>query len=148
MTWLIKKFDELTSMEVYRILQERTAIFVVEQNCPYQEVDGKDIASYHLYKEEAGEIVAYSRLLPSGVSYTEASIGRVIVKREHRGKGLAQELFSKSIEFIQYELKENKIKIQAQQYLQSFYQSFGFEPISETYLEDNIPHIDMVRTTE
>jgi len=147
MTWYIKRFDELTSLEMYRILQERTAIFVVEQNCPYQEVDGKDLASYHLYKEENGEIVAYSRLLPAGIAYTEASIGRVIVKREYRGKGLAQELFRKSIEFIQYELKEDKIKIQAQHYLEKFYNSYGFEPISDVYLEDDIPHIDMMRIT-
>ena len=144
MNWKLKKFDELTNSELYKILKERTLVFVVEQNCPYLEVDGKDPYSYHLFKEDNGEIVAYLRVLPAGVSYQEMSIGRVFVKKEYRGQGIAGELLQKGLDFIQHELKETKVKIQAQDYLRNFYSSFGFHPISGIYLEDNIPHVDMI----
>ncbi|MGD6967427.1 GNAT family N-acetyltransferase [Rossellomorea vietnamensis] len=144
MSWNLKKFDELTNSELYNLLKERTLVFVVEQNCPYLEVDGKDPFSYHLFKEEDGEIIAYLRILPAGVSYQEVSIGRVFVKKEFRGQGLAEELIKKGLEFIQKELNETRVKIQAQDYLRKFYGSFGFQAISETYLEDNIPHVDML----
>lgn len=144
MSWNLKKFDELTNSELYNLLKERTLIFVVEQNCPYLEVDGKDPLSYHLFKEDNGEIIAYLRIVPSRVSYQEISIGRVFVKKEYRGKGIAEELLKKGLDFIQNELKETVVKIQAQDYLREFYSSFGFQTISETYLEDDIPHVDML----
>ena len=144
MSWHLKKFGELTNSELYNILKERTLVFVVEQNCPYLEVDGKDPLSYHLFKEDNGVIVAYLRILPAGVSYQESSIGRVFVKKEYRGQGIAYELVKKGLHFIHNELKETTVKIQAQEYLRTFYRSFGFQAISETYLEDNIPHIDML----
>ncbi|RKF48180.1 GNAT family acetyltransferase [Bacillus wiedmannii] len=144
MGWNLKKFDELTNIELYNLLKERTLVFVVEQNCSYPEVDGKDPFSYHLFKENNGEIIAYLRIVPAGVSYQEISIGRVFVKKEYRGQGIAEELLKKGLDFIQNELKEKTVKIQAQDYLRKFYSSFGFQTISETYLEDNIPHIDMV----
>ncbi|TYS18471.1 GNAT family N-acetyltransferase [Rossellomorea vietnamensis] len=144
MSWNLKKFDELTNSELYNLLKERTLVFVVEQNCPYLEVDGKDPFSYHLFKEDDGEIIAYLRILPAGVSYQEVSIGRVFVKKEFRGQGIAEELIKKGLEFIQEELNEITVKIQAQDYLRKFYGSFGFQAISETYLEDNIPHVDML----
>ncbi|MGM0846496.1 MAG: GNAT family N-acetyltransferase [Bacillota bacterium] len=144
MSWTFKKFDELINSELYNLLKERTLVFVVEQNCPYLEVDGKDPFSYHLFKEDDGEIIAYLRILPAGVSYQEVSIGRVFVKKEFRGQGLAEELIKKGLEFIQKELNETTVKIQAQDYLRKFYGSFGFQAISETYLEDNIPHVDML----
>lgn len=147
MSWNLKRFDELTNMELYNILKERTSVFVVEQNCPYPEVDGKDPQSYHLFKEEYGEIIAYLRVLPAGVSYQEASIGRVFVKKEYRGQGLAEELLRRGLEYINHELRELTVKIQAQEYLRKFYGSFGFQAITETYLEDNIPHIDMLLQT-
>lgn len=146
MTWYVKAFHELTATEVYTILKERTDVFVVEQNCPYPEVDGKDLKSYHLYKVEQDEIVAYARLLPKGVSYEEASIGRVLVKKEYRGQGLAQELLKRSLAYLEQSLEETTIKIQAQDYLRDFYGSFGFKAISDTYLEDGIPHVDMLLT--
>lgn len=146
MTWYVKAFHELTATEVYTILKERTDVFVVEQNCPYPEVDGKDLKSYHLYKVEQDEIVAYARLLPKGVSYEEASIGRVLVKKEYRGRGLAQELLKRSLAYLEQSLEETTIKIQAQDYLRDFYGSFGFKAISDTYLEDGIPHVDMLLT--
>jgi ElaA protein len=144
MSWNVRRFDELTTNELYAILKERTQVFVVEQECPYLEVDGKDLLSYHLYKEENGEIAAYARLLPPGVSYLEASIGRVFVKKEYRGRGFAGELLIRSLDFLHGELGETKIKIQAQEYLREFYGSFGFTAITDTYLDDGIPHIDMV----
>ncbi|EOP01774.1 hypothetical protein ICS_05857 [Bacillus cereus BAG2O-3] len=144
MSWNLKKFDELTNIELYNLLKERTLVFVVEQNCPYPEVDGKDPFSYHLFKEDNGEIIAYLRIVPAGVSYQEISIGRVFVKKEYRGQGIAEELLKKGLDFIQNELKEKTVKIQAQDYLRKFYSSFGFQTISQTYLEDNITHVDML----
>ncbi|MED4038481.1 GNAT family N-acetyltransferase [Niallia taxi] len=144
MNWTIKAFNELTANEVYTILQERTAVFVVEQNCPYLEVDGKDIQSFHLLAEKNGEIAAYCRVLPAGISYEKASIGRVLVKKEYRGHGLAYELLNKAIAFIRDELKEPAIQISAQSHLEKFYASFGFQATSNEYLEDDIPHIDML----
>lgn len=144
MDFTIKTFEQLTNTELYNILKVRTEVFVVEQNCPYPEVDGKDLNSYHLYKEVNGEIIAYLRILPPGVSYKELSIGRVLVDKEYRGQKLAQQMMEYALQFIQNELNETTVKIQAQEYLRHFYGSFGFEAISETYLEDNIPHIDML----
>ncbi|TRZ37925.1 GNAT family N-acetyltransferase [Niallia circulans] len=144
MNWKIKAFNELTASDVYTILQERTAVFVVEQNCPYLEVDGKDIESFHLIAEKDGEIAAYARVLPAGISYEEASIGRVLVKKDFRGQGLAYDLLNNAIAFIRDELKEPAIKISAQSHLEKFYASFGFQVTSSEYLEDDIPHIDML----
>lgn len=144
MNFQLKTFDELTTTELYKILKERTDVFVVEQHCPYPEVDGKDLQSYHLFKEENGEIIAYLRILPPGVSYSELSIGRVLVKKEYRGQHLARQMMQEALTFISNVLKVNTVKIQAQQYLQDFYSSFGFKVISEVYLEDGIPHIDML----
>lgn len=144
MNWKLKSFNELSTHELYGILQVRTQVFVVEQECPYLEVDGKDLHAYHLYKEENGKVVAYARLLPAGVSYKEASIGRVLVKDDYRGKGLASELVKRGLDFIHDELGERTVKIQAQEYLREFYGSFGFRAITETYLDDGIPHVDMI----
>lgn len=144
MNFQLKTFNELTTTELYNILKERTDVFVVEQNCPFPEVDGKDLQSYHLFKEENGEIIAYLRILPPGVSYPELSIGRVLVKEDYRGQKLAQQMMEEALSYITSELKETTVKIQAQHYLEDFYRSFGFEVISEVYLEDGIPHIDML----
>ncbi|MCM3184521.1 GNAT family N-acetyltransferase [Priestia megaterium] len=144
MSWHVKKFDELSNRTLYEIMKERVSVFVVEQQCAYPEIDGKDYLCYHLFKEENGEIMAYLRIIPLGVSYEDAaSIGRVFVKKEHRGQQLAQTLLEKGLEFLEDKLKEKRIRIQAQEYLKEFYGSFGFKAISEVYLEDNIPHIDM-----
>jgi ElaA protein len=144
MNWKIKKFKELNVEEIYKILALRTDIFVVEQNCPYQECDGKDKNSYHLFSEENGEIIAYLRIIEKGISYDEISIGRVCINKTHRGKGISREMILKAINFVESNLNENTIKIQAQARLLEFYNSFGFEKVSEEYLEDNIPHIDMI----
>ena len=145
MSFQIKAFQELTMQQLYKILQQRTQVFVVEQNCPYLEVDGKDEKSIHIFQEAAGEIIAYCRILPPGVSYEETSIGRVLVHEAYRGKGIAYEMMQMAITYIEETLHQSVIKIQAQSYLEKFYSSLGFTTISEEYLEDNIPHIDMLR---
>ncbi|NGZ77440.1 GNAT family N-acetyltransferase [Saccharibacillus alkalitolerans] len=144
MQWHLKSFRQLTGDEVYRILRERVNVFVLEQNCLYPEVDGKDPLSHHLYAEEDGQIAAYCRLLPPGVSYDQSSIGRVLVNSEFRGQGLAQELMNRAIAFLGEQWSEADVKIQAQHYLEKFYGSFGFRSVSDVYLEDDIPHVDMV----
>ncbi|MDQ0253986.1 ElaA protein [Evansella vedderi] len=147
MDWKIKRYEELSNDELYNIIKERINIFVVEQDCPYPELDGKDNLAFHLFKEnDNGEVIAYARIFHNGLYYDEASFGRVIVKEAYRREGLGRELLERAITFLHGELKETTIKIQAQDYLREFYGSFGFEPISEVYLEDNIPHVDMLLT--
>lgn len=117
---------------------------MLEQACPYPEIDGKDPSCLHLLGTDNGELVAYLRILPAGLSYDEVSIGRVVIKPSHRGKGLGRPMMEQAIAYITTECKESQIKIGAQAYLEKFYQSLGFEPISEVYLEDDIPHLDML----
>lgn len=148
MDWIIKKFDELNAKDIYNILTLRNEVFIVEQNCVYMDCDYKDFNSYHLFLEQNGEIVAYLRVLEKGVSYDQISIGRVAVKKDFRGEGLSREMMLKAINFIENDLNETSIKIQAQSYLINFYTSLGFKPISDEYLEDNIPHIDMIYNKE
>ncbi len=144
MDWIIKKFDELKAKNIYDILALRNEVFVVEQECAYLDCDYKDLNAYHLFLEQNNKIVAYLRILEKGISYDEISIGRVAINKDFRGKGLSREMMLKAIEFIENNLKETSIKIQAQSYLIKFYSSLGFKPTSEEYLEDNIPHIDMI----
>ncbi|AVQ47084.1 acetyltransferase [Clostridium botulinum B str. Osaka05] len=144
MNFKIKKFNELTVEEIYEILKIRNEVFIVEQKCPYDDCDGKDKNAYHLFYMEEGKVISYLRILEKGLSYDEISIGRVLVDKDYRGKGLARKSILQAIDFIQNNLKENSIRISAQHYLMDFYKSFGFEPVSEVYLEDNIPHIEML----
>ncbi|WP_214881309.1 MULTISPECIES: GNAT family N-acetyltransferase [unclassified Exiguobacterium] len=133
-----KAFHELTTIELYRLLALRTEIFVVEQNCPYQEIDGKDEQAIHYWIEEDGEIVSALRVL------TEASpvaIGRVVTKAAHRGKGYSRKLMEATIEDFGHET----LYLQAQTYVELFYASFGFKRTSDVYEEDGIPHVDMLR---
>lgn len=146
MNWNIKSFNELNNTELYNILKARSQVFVAEQTCPFLDPDGKDIYCHHIFLEDRGVILAYARLLPKGIAYKEASIGRVIVNINHRIHGYGRTLMTKSIDFILNELNESSIKIQAQSYLCKFYSSLGFKPISEEYLEDDIPHVDMLYT--
>ena len=144
MQWEIKAFDQLSLQELYTMLTLRTNVFVVEQACPYPELDGKDPNCLHLLGTINGELVAYLRILPAGLIYDEVSIGRVVIKPSHRGKGLGRLMMEQAIHCITNEWKESQIKIGAQAYLEKFYQSLGFEPVSEVYLEDDIPHLDML----
>jgi ElaA protein len=146
-TWTHKHFNDLTPPELYAILQLRNAVFVVEQNCVFQDADNKDQRSYHIMGWKDGYLAAYSRLVPPGISYTEASIGRVVTASAARGSGIGKILMKYSIEMLYNIWSKQEIKIGAQLYLQNFYQSFGFQQTSEIYLEDGINHIEMVLTT-
>ncbi|TDX46494.1 ElaA protein [Halanaerobium congolense] len=140
----IKKFNELSNLELYKIIEARVNIFVVEQNCPYKECDNKDQNSFHLYYEKDNEIITYLRIIPAGISYPEISIGRVLVKPEYRKKGLAKKMMEKAISFIKENSNSKIIKISAQEYVLSLYQNLGFKIVSDRYLEDNIPHYKMI----
>ncbi|WP_078553647.1 GNAT family N-acetyltransferase [Bacillus alkalicellulosilyticus] len=145
MEWTVKTFEELTNVELYNIIKERITIFIVEQNCPYPELDDLDKVSYHLFAKESNEeIIAYSRILPKDTLYPYCSIGRVIVKKEYRKAKLGRELLTRGLTFIDEHFHDKMVKIMAQHYLLQFYQSFGFEPVSDVFLEDGIPHIDMM----
>lgn len=145
--WQTKRFYELTVTELYGLLRLRTDIFVVEQACPYPELDGKDEhqEAIHLWRYVPDRIIAaYLRILPPGLSYDGVSFGRVAVHKEFRGSGIAHELVDKAIEIAGRTWPGVKIEIGAQEYLTAFYKSHGFRSVSDPYLEDNIPHIDMV----
>ena len=144
MNWKIKRFEELNTAELYEILRVRAEVFVVEQTCVYQDLDLKDKKAYHLFLEENQEILAYLRILDKEVSYPEISIGRVLTTEVNRRKGIAREMMRKAITFITEELEEKKIRISAQLYLKEFYESLGFVQVSEMYLEDEIPHVEML----
>ncbi|WP_188456103.1 GNAT family N-acetyltransferase [Virgibacillus oceani] len=144
MNWYIKSFQEFSADELYQIIKARVDVFVVEQACPYYELDNHDQRSIHYYLKVDNEIAAYVRIVPKESKYPEVSIGRVLVSEKFRGQGYAKEIMQRAIEYIFEEWNENKIKIQAQEYLKKFYSSFGFRQISDSYLEDNIPHIDMI----
>ena len=146
MTWELKKFSELNTHQLYEILKLRVEVFVVEQNCPYPELDDCDQQALHLYYKEADEILAYCRIIPAGGKYEESSLGRVIVKEKARGKGLARVLMQKAIEVIETSWKLPAIKLCAQSHLQKFYQSVGFRTISDEFDEDGIPHVYMIRS--
>lgn len=143
MNWKTKKFEELNVNELYAILQLRSKVFVVEQNCPYQDMDDIDQKSFHLFGTENNQVIAYARLIPENISYPEASIGRVVVDPAHRGKELGKVLMVKAIEQMNKLFNSKQITISAQLYLLKFYNELGFKEIGETYLEDNIPHIKM-----
>lgn len=144
MEWKIKKFKDLTIEELYDILKVRNEVFVVEQNSPYQDCDDKDKQSYHLYLEDNGEIIAYLRIIEKGISYNEVSIGRFLVRQKHRGKGLAKEMLKRAINFVEESLNEKSIRLSGQVYIKDLYKSFGFEEVSDIYLEDDIPHVEML----
>lgn len=145
-TWILKSFDELNVYQLYEILRLRAEVFVVEQNCPYQDLDSKDIKSFHLIgTNEKNELIAYSRILPPNVSYNEASIGRVVTSQKYRKKGAGKELMKKSIDALYEKFGQVPIRIGAQLYLKIFYENFGFSQEGEQYLEDNIPHIIMLK---
>ncbi|UOQ52576.1 GNAT family N-acetyltransferase [Hymenobacter cellulosivorans] len=146
LTWTSKPFADLTLPELYAVLQLRTEVFIVEQNCPFQDIDGQDQVAYHLlgYTPE-GQLAAYARLFDAGQCYAQVSIGRVVVAPAFRRYGLGQELMRQAIAHCAQLFGPQPIKIGAQQYLTKFYQGFGFEQRGEMYLEDGIPHIYMER---
>ncbi|RXJ96193.1 GNAT family N-acetyltransferase [Malaciobacter molluscorum] len=138
---LIKKFNELSNIELYEILRLRIEVFVVEQNCIYNDIDGIDIDSYHLLIKDNSKIVAYLRVYQK--SQSEVSFGRVLVSNSNRRKGYAKKIIEEVLVFIEKTYKNKTIVIEAQTYLQNFYEYFGFVIFSEEFLEDGIPHIMM-----
>lgn len=137
----IKKFEELTNLELYRILKARAEVFVVEQDCCYQDLDDKDLKATHIWLEEKDKVLAYARTLEPGVSYEEASIGRVITTE--RGKGYGLQVMQAAVSQLLSD-GYNEIRISAQCYAREFYEKCGFIVDSEEYLEDGIPHHEMV----
>ena len=144
--WTIKSFESLSVHELYDILRLRSEIFVVEQNCVYLDLDGKDQKALHLFGTFEGNIVAHARLFKPGISFVHASIGRVTVEAKHREKKWGHELMRQAIAGVFEHFGEIEITIGAQLYLKKFYESHGFVQTSEMYLEDDIPHIQMEKS--
>lgn len=145
--WRMASFHELSPEELYDILQLRISVFVIEQNCIYQEADGKDKESFHLFGQDgSGKVLACLRLVKPGVSYHEWSIGRVVSNPAARMKGLGKEVMKQALQWLEKNYGKVPVRISAQQYLRKFYEDFGFVMVSEPYLEDDIPHIEMLYT--
>ena len=145
MQWQCLPFDALTPLQVLDMFKLRCEVFIVEQNCVYQDVDGKDELDgvYHLLGYQDGQLQAYARLLAPGISYPNASLGRILTHSSARGTGAGQALLTQLLTQAQHFWPDKDIDISAQKYLLNFYNSFGFTAISEEYLEDGIPHVKM-----
>ena len=145
MNWQQKKFKELTTTEIYSILRLRAAVFVVEQDCVYQDVDNEDQKAIHVFAKEDKEVIAYTRVFKAGDYFQEASIGRVVVLPTKRGAGLARDMMRQAIVYVEQNFPDKTIRISAQTYLKEFYASLGFKQVGVEYLEDSLPHIGMLR---
>jgi ElaA protein len=143
--WRCTTFDELNVHELYAIMRVRAEVFVVEQNCAFQDVDNKDQFCYHLTGWHGGNLAAYARLVPPGVTFNEMSIGRVITAQTYRGTGAGRLLLENAILQCTLIFGKKSIKIGAQLYLRKFYESYGFQQVGDGYLEDGIEHIHMMR---
>ena len=144
-TSIIKPFEELTTTELYDLLQLRSEVFVVEQDCVYQDIDGKDQKALHVLGYKDYKIVAYTRVFKPGDYFEQASIGRVVVKENERSFKYGYDIMESSIKAIKDYFNESTIKISAQTYLRKFYNNLGFKQVGEEYLEDGIPHIAMLK---
>ncbi|MDP1930157.1 MAG: GNAT family N-acetyltransferase [Gammaproteobacteria bacterium] len=142
--WRCQPFSELSTEQLHAILHLRRQVFVIEQACDYQDIDGCDEDAMHLFAEENNTLVAYCRLLPPGKKYTEPAIGRVCTAQTHRGLGIGRILMAKALQQIAQHHPGQAVRISAQCYLQEFYESFGFRATSSPYDEDGILHIDML----
>jgi len=141
----VKSFQELSLEEFHDIIALRIQIFIIEQNCPYQEVDGKDKLAHHLFfKNEMDEIIAVTRILPQGISYAEVAIGRVVVHEDYRGTGLGNQLMADSMNFVRDKFGEVPVRLSAQKHLENYYGNHGFKSTGKEYLEDGIPHVEML----
>ena len=143
--WKVKSFDQLNTAELYALLKIRQEVFVVEQNCPYLDADDYDQKALHLWGEFKGEIVAYCRIFAPAIKYDEASIGRVLSNNHYRGYNLGRILMRNAIATIESRFRTKNVRISAQDYLLKFYREFGFEDTGKKYLEDDIPHTEMIR---
>ncbi len=147
MKWNTAKFHQLTPDQLYDILKLRVDIFVVEQKCPYPELDEKDrhVETRHMTAFDDSGLIAYTRLLPPGLSYPDVSVGRFAVKPSARNQGTGSLLMERTLEEIDKIWPDKVIRISAQAHLREFYEKFGFIKVSDSYLEDGIPHIEMLR---
>jgi ElaA protein len=142
---VVKNFDSLSLKELYDLLQLRSEVFVVEQDCVYQDIDGKDEMALHVLGYTNGTLAAYTRCFAPGIYFEEAAIGRVVVSKPFRGKDWGHKIMDASLEAIFDSYGNQSIKLSAQTYLIEFYESHGFEPTGSEYLEDGIPHIAMMK---
>lgn len=140
-----KSFEELTKQELYDVLQLRSEVFVVEQDCVYQDLDGKDQEALHVLGFKNDKLIGYTRIFEPGVYFKEASIGRVVVAKNERQYKYGYDIMEASIKAIKSHYDKTLIKISAQSYLKQFYTNVGFNSIGESYLEDGIPHIAMIK---
>lgn len=145
MNWKWKKWDDLTTLELYQIIQAREAVFVVEQKLSYVDCDDYDQKAWHLMGYENNKLIAYMRAFPPGAKYQEAAFGRVLTTKDGRGKGAGKELTKMGLQKIRETFGEHPVKISAQAYLEKFYSDFGFKRVSEDYLEEGIPHLTMIK---
>jgi ElaA protein len=145
MNWICLAFSQLSTEQLYDLLKLRVDVFVVEQACPYPELDNKDCVegTYHLLGYQHEEMIAYSRLLSPRISYNNVSFGRVVIQKDSRGAGLGHKLIATTLDLCQQLWPNQDVDIGAQEYLLKFYEGYGFKVISEVYLEDDIPHIHM-----
>lgn len=143
----VKSFEEIATEEIYKILQLRVAVFVVEQQCVYQDIDGKDQNALHVIGSWNDEVVAYTRVFAGGDYLEYPSIGRVVVHKDHRTFGYGKAIMNASIEAIKENFNTSNIQLSAQTYLRKFYHDLGFKEIGEEYLEDGIPHIMMEKNS-
>ena len=143
--WKLQTFEQLSTQDLYKIIKARIDVFVVEQNCPYPDCDDTDQIALHLWAEANGKVMAYCRIFPEGIKYSEASIGRVLTTEKGRGRNLGRQMMKYAVEAIENRLHTSEIRISAQDYLISFYQEFGFSPTDKKYLEDDLPHTEMYR---
>lgn len=141
----IKTFQELTTKELYDLIQLRVDVFCVEQNCVYQDLDGKDEKAIHIIGKKNNKIIAYTRVFKAGDYFKESSIGRVVVRKDERQHKYGYDIMKASIQAVKEYFNETTIKLSAQTYLRKFYNNLGFKEIGEEYLEDGIPHIAMVK---
>ena len=139
-----RSYNELTKHELFDIYCLRQEVFIVEQNCVYQDIDKKDHHSYHLMAYDNQILVAYLRIVHPGISYSEASIGRVLTKMSHRRRGISKKIIKSAIQKVKDLYNNSNIRISAQEYLIPFYTSLNFVALGEVYLEDDIPHIEMI----
>ena len=144
--WKFCSYDDLTKKELHQLIILRQNIFIVEQNCPYQDADKKDFNSHHLMGfDQNNQLIAYLRIVGPGVSYKEVSLGRILTHISHRGTGLGKETVKMGLQFTESIYGKVAIKISAQSHLAPFYKSFDFESTGKEYLEDDIPHTEMIR---
>jgi len=141
----VAHYSQLNIDHFHDIIALRIKIFVIEQDCPYQDLDGKDKVAYHLfYTNNKDEVVAATRILPQNISYAEVSIGRVVVDKDYRGLGLGDLIMKESMNFVQAEFGQVNVRLSAQKHLENYYGKHGFKSTGKEYLEDGIPHVEML----